>query len=310
MKRFVWTVVLGFAFGSLPAAAFTTIGGPATGLWAHAGDGGRGFNIDIQGSTMIVTTFVYTASGAPIWYLSSGTYNHATGRFQSSYDSYSDGQCFGCPAYQPTAHSGAAGPMSIQFHSNQTATLSTPSGPLEISKFNYGFASPRDLLYGEWVFTINVGGLVTGDWIVFDHPFTASNGTVYAAGHSDDSFNHVVLGSYSASLGQYLVVATQSGNYAHSYAFGLDDHRGLGLAWVHLLDDDLTGNGSAASASRVLYAGELTPLNANAAANPDAANADQHALVARDKRALAPALASEVTQLQTALREYLESRQH
>jgi len=81
MKRFAWLVALGLAFGSLQAVAFTTIGGPATGLWAHAGDGGRGFNIDIQGSTMIVTTFIYTQNGAPIWYLSSGTYNHATGRF-------------------------------------------------------------------------------------------------------------------------------------------------------------------------------------------------------------------------------------
>ena len=309
MKRLVRIVVLGLAFGCLPAFAFTTIGGPATGLWAHAGDGGRGFNIDIQGSTMIVTTFIYTGSGAPIWYLSSGTYNHATGRFQSSYDSYSDGQCFGCPAYQPTVHSGAAGPMSIQFHTNQTATLSTPSGSLEITKFNYGFASPRDLLYGEWVFTINVGGLISGDWIVFDHPYTGSNGTVYAAGHSDDSFHHAALGSYSASLGQFIIVATQAGNYAHSYALGMDDHRGLGAAWVHLLSQVPTGNGSAGSASRVLYEGELTAINANGAPNPEAANVDQQALVARDKRALAPELASEVERLQAALREYVESGQ-
>jgi len=309
MKRFAWILLIAFAAGSSPAFAFTTIGGPATGLWAHAGDGGRGFNVDIQGSTMIVTTFIYTGTGAPIWYLSSGTYNHSTGRFQSSYDSYSDGQCFGCPAYQPTVHSGAAGPMSIQFHTNQTATLTTPSGSLEITKFNYGFASARDLLYGEWVFTLNVGGLVTGDWIVFDHPFTASDGTVYAAGHSDDSFNHVALGSYSASLGQYLVTALQAGNYVHSYALGMDDHRGLGLGWVSYSDDPLTGNGSGASASRVLYEGELTPINANAPANPAAANADQRALVLEDKRMPAPEMASEVRRQQAALREFLESSQ-
>ncbi|WP_395684471.1 hypothetical protein [Dokdonella sp.] len=309
MKRFAWIVALGLAFGSLQAVAFTTIGGPATGLWAHAGDGGRGFNIDIQGSTMIVTTFIYTQNGAPIWYLSSGTYNHATGRFQSSYDSYSDGQCFGCPAYQPTAHSGAAGPMSIQFHTNQTATLTTPNGPLEISKFNYGFASPRDLLYGEWVFTINAGGLVTGDWIVFDHQYTGNDGTVYAAGHADGSSTHVALGSYSSSLGEYIITALQSGSYVHSYALGMDDHRGLGAGWVHLLSSNPTGNGSGATASRVLYEGELTSINANAPANPAAATTDQQALVASDKQALAPELASEVSRQQAALREFLESSQ-
>ena len=50
-----------------------TIGGPTVGLWYNPQETGRGFNIDLQGDTMIVTTFVYQQSGDPIWYLSSGT---------------------------------------------------------------------------------------------------------------------------------------------------------------------------------------------------------------------------------------------
>ena len=40
-------------------------------------ESGRGYEIDLQGDTMIVTTYVYESSGDPIWYFSSGTYDHA-----------------------------------------------------------------------------------------------------------------------------------------------------------------------------------------------------------------------------------------
>ncbi|MGN6520317.1 MAG: hypothetical protein ACTHK2_12920 [Dokdonella sp.] len=308
MKGLAWVAAIALATGSFAAHASTTIGGPSVGLWAHPGDGGRGFNIDIQGDTMIVTTFIYTGSGDPIWYLSSGFYNHDTGRFTSTYDSYSNGQCFGCPAQQPVVHSAAAGPISIQFHDNQSATLTTPAGSLEIVKFNYGFPSLTGMLYGEWVFSLNAGGLVDGDWIVFDHPYTGSDGTVYAAGHSDDGFSRVALGTYSASAHRYIVVASQSGNYVHSYVLGMDDRRGLGSAWVHLSSNEPTGDGSLATAARVLYEGELIPLGSNRAVNPAAANRDQHDLVAIDKRALDPALAAEFDKLGAALREYAGSR--
>ena len=88
----------------------------------------------------------------------------------------------------------------------------------------------------------------------------------------------------------------------------MDDHRGLGVGWVSQLGDPLVGNGSAASASRILYDDELTSINANAPANPAAANADQQALVVRDKQAPAPEVASEVGRQQAALREFLESQ--
>ena len=53
------------------------------GLWYNADESGRGYDIDLQGDTMIVTTYVYEQSGDPIWYLSSGTYDHTTGTFTS-----------------------------------------------------------------------------------------------------------------------------------------------------------------------------------------------------------------------------------
>lgn len=289
-------------------ATADTFGGPATGLWARPGDGGRGFNIDIQGETMIVTTFIYEQDGDPIWYLSSGTYNHRTARFQSTYDSYSGGQCFGCPAYTPDVHSGAAGTMTIQFHDNQHATLSTPAGSIEIEKFNYGFPSLTSALYGEWIFSFNIASLIGGDWLMFVEPFTGDDGTVYAAGYSDDAFNRAALGAYFPEAGAYIIVAQQAGDFLHSYALGMDDHRGVGVAWVHRSSESISGDGSPAFVGRVLYRGELTATSANFSAKSATTGADQRQYLVTDAGAADPALDREILKMRAALGAYVDSR--
>jgi hypothetical protein len=257
---------------------------------------------------MIVTTFIFTPTGEPLWYLSSGIYSHATGTFHSSYDSYSGGQCFGCAANQPVVHSAAAGQMTIQFHDNQSATLTTPNGPLEITKFNYGFPSQTGVLYGEWIFSLNVSGLIDGDWVIFDHPYTGSDGTVYAAGQTDDSLAHIALGAWEPTLGSFLVVVQSSGNYLHSYQLRLDDHRGIGSGWVLLSSETPTGNGSPVFAARALYQSEIGHLNANPAVHQSSSTRDPGVLASQDDDKTVPAAAAAIGRLSRALEEYARSR--
>ena len=248
------------AFLFLCASAYAigpTIGGPSVGLWYNPQESGRGYELDLQGDTMIVTTYVYTSSGDPIWYLSSGTYNHTTGVFQSTYDSFSDGQCFGCSPRPPNVHSGAAGPITINFHNDQSATLTYPGGSTNIVKFNYGFGTAIDNLYGEWALSFDIAGLMGGDWIIFNAPFTASDGTVYASGNMDLAPENLALGTFSTSLNAY-VILVRIGNFEDFYQLGMDDRRGLGTAWVLPFGGTLTGNGSPAAAGRMLYHSELT----------------------------------------------------
>lgn len=240
-----------------------TIDGPSTGLWLNPNESGRGYDIDIQGDTMVVTTYIYTANGDPIWYLSSGTYNHATGFFQSSFDSYSGGQCFGCPPGAPDLHSGAGGALTISFHDDQSATLTYPGGSTNIVKFNYGFADALDVLYGEWAFTFNIAGLIGGDWVIFDSPYVGTDGTVYASGHMDGNSNDLALATYDASLGYVVLVAV--GSFDDFYQINLDDRRGFGSAWVEPAGGTISGNGSPATGSRLLFHSEIT----GAAAEPE-----------------------------------------
>ncbi len=307
MKQQNLCAALCLLFAISPAvadAAAPTLGGPVTGLWSNPKDGGRGFNIDVQGDTMLVTTYVYTQSGQPIWYLSAGRFDHKTGSFQSTYDSYSNGQCFGCPPGQPVAHPSAAGVIKIQFRDNQHATLTTPAGPLEIQKFNYGFADANDALYGEWSFSMNVNGLYNGDWIVFSEPYTATDGTKYVAGRTDDPARRIALGRWVDSSTGYLVLA-QSGNYYHAYQAFLDDRRGLGQSWVYLTTGSPSGSGSVTWASRILFRSELVGAKSfsKASAAQPLAEGNDAAFVAAGAGSPAPA---NIASVLSSMREELD----
>jgi hypothetical protein len=216
-------------FALADTASAATVGGPTMGLWWNPSESGRGYEIDLQGDTMIVTTYVYEDSGDPIWYLSSGPYNHETGVFQSTYDSYINGQCFGCPWHQPTVQVGAAGPIIIVFHTNQTATLTYPGGSTNIVKFQYGFPNRTEVLYGEWTLTYITGGNVGGDWVVLDTPYTdQASGTAFVSGHAVGNAARTVLGIYDPILREAEIEVTD-GATKRLYEFGVfDDRRLLG----------------------------------------------------------------------------------
>lgn len=247
------------AFASLfvlaGSASALTIGGPTQGLWWNPSESGRGYQIDLQGDTMIVTTYVYEQSGDPIWYLSSGTYDHTAGTFTSAYDIFANGQCFSCPYVAPT-HTGDAGPITISFHTNQTATLTYPGGSTEITKFQYGYPDRTQVLYGEWALTYETAGNVAGDWVVFDTPYTdPSSGTQFVSGHDVGNATNTVLGIFDPNFAEAQIEVT-AGTTKRLYRFGVfDDRRVIGNM------TSTTGTTSVgpytATGARLLYKSEL-----------------------------------------------------
>jgi hypothetical protein len=237
------------------SASALTVGGPTMGLWWNPNESGRGYEIDLQGDTMIVTTYVYEQSGDPIWYLSSGTYDHTTATFQSAYDIFANGQCFGCPYVAPD-HTGDAGPITITFHTNQTATLTYPGGSTEISKFQYGFPNRTEVLYGEWALSYETGGNVGGDWIVFDTPYTdPGSGTQFVSGHAAGNATTTALGLYDPTYLEAQIVVT-AGMTQRYYRFGVfDDRRVLGT--MTSMTGTTTVGPYTATGARLLYKSEL-----------------------------------------------------
>lgn len=242
-------------FALADSASALTIGGPTQGLWWNPAESGRGYEIDLQGDTMIVTTYVYEQSGDPIWYLSSGTYDHTTGTFQSAYDIFANGQCFGCPYVAPT-HTGDAGPITITFHTNQTATLTYSGGSTEISKFQYGYPDRTQVLYGEWALTYITGGNVGGDWVVLDTPYTdPASGTQFVSGHAVGNATRTVLGIYDPNLTEAEIEVTD-GTTKRLYEFGVFDDRRL-LGSMRATTGTTTVGPYTASGARLLYKSEL-----------------------------------------------------
>jgi hypothetical protein len=237
------------------SASALTVGGPTMGLWWNPNESGRGYEIDLQGDTMVVTTYVYEQSGDPIWYLSSGTYDHTTATFQSAYDIFANGQCFGCPYVAPD-HTGDAGPITITFHTNQTATLTYPGGSTEISKFQYGFPNRTEVLYGEWALSYETGGNVGGDWIVFDTPYTdPGSGTQFVSGHAAGNATTTALGLYDPTYLEAQIVVT-AGMTQRYYRFGVfDDRRVLGT--MTSMTGTTTVGPYTATGARLLYKSEL-----------------------------------------------------
>jgi hypothetical protein len=250
-------VMLAALAGFVSTASAGTVGGPSMGLWYNPQESGRGYDIDVQGDKMIVTTYVYDAAHEPTWYLSSGTYDHATGVFTSTYDSYTGGQCFGCPYTAPTAHVGAGGPITITFHTNQFATITYPGGSSDIVKFAYGFPTRTDVLYGEWAFTYETGGNVTGDWIVFDQQTTDPNGVIYAKGHAAGDTTVTALGLFNETAHEAQVLVTD-GDTQRLYRYGaFDDRRGLGNATITVQGGQTAGP-YPSTGTRLLYKSEVT----------------------------------------------------
>jgi hypothetical protein len=256
MKSAIRVLALSVSLAALAdSASATPIGGPTMGLWWNPSESGRGYEIDLQGDTMIVTTYVYEQSGDPIWYLSSGTFDYSTGTFQSAYDIFANGQCFGCPYVAPD-HTGDAGPITITFQTNQTATLTYPGGSTNIVKFQYGFPDRTQVLYGEWALSYETGGNVGGDWIVFDTPYTdPSSGTQFVSGHAAGNAATTALGIYDPTLGEAEIEVT-AGTTKRLYEFGIFDDRRL-IGQVTSTTGTTSVGPYTATGARLLYKSEL-----------------------------------------------------
>jgi dienelactone hydrolase len=125
-----------FVFGSGGSGNAIT---PLPGLWAISsevnGSPGRGFQIDLQGSTLVLTFFGYDAVGKGRFWLASGAY--ADNRFSGPLTAYEGGTSFG-GSFQAAHATASAGNVTISFSSETSGTITLPGeGPKAISRFAF-----------------------------------------------------------------------------------------------------------------------------------------------------------------------------
>lgn len=236
---------------------------PAPGLWWNPAESGRGYTIDVQNNIMVVTAYVYTASGAATWFLASGVYNNATNTFSGQLGAYSGGQCFGCAYSTPSGT--ASGTLTIAFDSPETGTMTYPGGSTQIQHELYAYTNKTDYFLGEWAFTLDTSGLLSTQWIVFNDHYTGGDGTVYAAGQEDGVSGTVALGAYYSSGNFFIVGVADNTGYSFQYLFQLgDDRRMLGLGTIFSTGSNPPQPTSPSSGSRLLFPAELSATIAKA----------------------------------------------
>jgi hypothetical protein len=223
MWRILAAIVL--LFSSSLAGAVT----PEAGLWAIDsevdGRPGRGFQIDVQTGTLVLTFYGYNADGSAQWYLSAGALTN--GAFTGTLDRYQRGAAFG-HSIVPAVSAGNSGPVTITFADATHGQITLPGeSPKAISRFV--FANPPTITP-----TANLSALTGTDSYVR----TVTSNRSCASGENVESGwaevsavgTELTLKVHGTSTSDVLTFALslQSGNSTNGFSFNgyLSDQRG------------------------------------------------------------------------------------
>ena len=118
---------------------------PDSGMWSfpaeQTGKPGRGFQLDTQGDTLVMSYYGYRADGAATFYLGSGKLS--SNGFAATLMEYANGPVIGKP-FQSGVELGSAGTVQITFKDSTHGTIVLPGEqPKEISRFVFTDASVR-----------------------------------------------------------------------------------------------------------------------------------------------------------------------
>lgn len=230
----VWLAML-----SAGAHAFV----PESGWWWNQTESGRGFAIEIQDNALFMATFIYGSDGRPVWYIAGGPMSSER-RFDGQLLRMKDGQCIGC-SYRPPTPDGNVGPVTINFETEVTGTITWGSGEIvPISRFPFGLDTRAPyLLLGEWALVQGTPALPMyfGERLSFFATAT-SDGRLVAAGTRTGAQARPAIGFQEGAV-WYLLLDSSTSHYTF-YAFrfsGLNQIQGS--AWTYLKTGSPSGAG-------------------------------------------------------------------
>ncbi|MBL0141010.1 MAG: hypothetical protein IPP91_02830 [Betaproteobacteria bacterium] len=110
---------------------------PESGWWWNAAETGRGFFIEWQNGSADLAAYMYDEAGNPVWYLS--LYPTPDPRtFSGNWWSYGNGQTLMGPYKPATRISDNVAPVTVQFDTTTTATMTLPNGrKLALTRFRF-----------------------------------------------------------------------------------------------------------------------------------------------------------------------------
>lgn len=217
------TLWVRFLIGLLGIGFFLQAWGapPESGGYAKPDMSGRGYQIEIQGSTLWIWAYAYTSNGSPIYYLSAGQMTNPLS-FTGTVHSYSGGQCFGCPVVAGATASPVLGSVTIDFTSPISANMTFLGEQIQIVRFdatNYLSFVP-DVMFGEWAI---VDGSVAqpnywGDRLVFNGVITDA-GIRYITGYRNGDAARPVTAAWNSTDQQLYVLMDYATDYYNLWIY-------------------------------------------------------------------------------------------
>jgi hypothetical protein len=185
---------------------------PNTGFWWTSSASGRGYGVEVQGSSIFLAIYTYGSTGTDTWYVTSCTLTTTT--CSGSLLSYSGGTTFsniGVAATAPTS-SATAGTFTLTITSSTTATVAiTPTGSSTTTYSLTRFplpgatsvsAAPSWAPQAGWWWNATYSGIglfLENQGTTTSGGTTTSNFFVVAYGYADDGSGRWVAGSGSST---------------------------------------------------------------------------------------------------------------
>ncbi len=207
---------------------------PSTGAWtidAESGSGapGRGFTLEVENETVLLTYYGYRPDGTGTWYLAVGPIVNNV--FKANLTEFAGGAVIGS-GYRAAASLGnSPGQVSIDFSSGLKGVITFPGeGPKAVSKFGFGYGNGPSGLLGTYLFAY-----VTPSGNIYTSTYRLSNhlGSKTATGNGIVSDSQVKLACENqvsgVLTGVVICVETATTGNPDSYFFRMSGDRGNGV---------------------------------------------------------------------------------
>lgn len=224
------------AIVSLALSTFAHAFAPQSGSWVINsevnGQPGRGFALDVQNETLVITMYAYERNGLPTFYVGSGAYAND----QASVDliRFTGGRFLGSGEMNASS-AGSVGKVSLRFTSGTKGFITLPGeGEKEVTRFNFGYPAVPNTLLGLWTFT-SLGASSQGlsadavSLVSIDSKTANGNGLVISA---DGLFGceHQISGVNAGTV--FCIKVNAQGAVLRSYSFFLSVNEGEGISAV------------------------------------------------------------------------------
>lgn len=238
MLRTILAMLLALASGATMAQTYNTP--PHDGYWWNPLESGRGWTLESQNETVVITHYAYDQSGRSTFFQNASQWNSATRSLTTTLLGLSGGQCVGCAYVSPVVSN--IGTITFTFTNNTRGRVTYPNGvSIPIERFQFTYSDPRAYLKGVWASL-----WISGSGQEFVNPiYLSTNCTTCSTPNTvngrllfTSSSGRLVVGAPTSSTsGIFLVLVDATPSYYDYYYVLPESNSWTGLACTRLKSD-------------------------------------------------------------------------